>query len=157
MLALAQDNSSSIHYPPFHLRIETAGRINMFGLFNKKKPVTMLDTLIVAMYGDPPPPKRADISKAIQLAHNELLLGLIGKSEITAIANDLSSGPIPYSTNDLALSIALNFFKKPELKSQLMPAQIMARLCALEWYKEKKVARMLLESFEEVLYKLYKP
>ena len=128
----------------------------MFGFFNKKKPVSMMDTFIVAMYGDPPPPKRADVSKAIQLAHQDLLLDLVDKSEVIGVANDLSSGPIPYSTSDLALSIALNFFKRPELKSKLKSAQMVARLCALEWYKEKKVAHMLLESFEEVLYKLYK-
>jgi hypothetical protein len=33
----------------------------MFKWFKSKKPANMLDALIVTIYGNPPPPKRADV------------------------------------------------------------------------------------------------
>ena len=55
------------------------------------------------------------------------------------------------------MSVALNFFKRPEYMKCLNMAQLVARVKMLEWLDEGLVAPMLVGSFEEVLYKLYKP
>lgn len=131
----------------------------MFNLFGKKntKPKTALDAVIIAVYGDPPPPKTAKVGEAIHIAHEMLLMELISKDEVTKVANELNSGPMPYSTHDLALSVALNFFKQPKRISELADAQMLARLQAVEWLKDKKAVPALVKSFEDTLYKLYKP
>ena len=130
------------------------GLFDMFG--GKKKPESALDGLIKAMYGDPPPPKRAKLSQAIVLA-NELLMGRVSERDITNLATQLDSGPIPYSTHDLALSVALNFLKQPERIPTLVEAQINTRVTMLGWYEEKKVAPMLVQTVEDTLFKLYQP
>ena len=48
----------------------------MFGLFNKKKPANALDEFIFGVYGNPPPPKRANVNQAIVIASDELLMGM---------------------------------------------------------------------------------
>ncbi|WP_173942839.1 hypothetical protein [Polynucleobacter antarcticus] len=78
------------------------------------------------------------------------------EKEIAILGAKLESGPIPYSTEDLALSIALNFFKDAQNISSLGNAQMMARMTMLEWLQENKVAPILAKSFEDTLYKLYK-
>lgn len=129
----------------------------MFGLFNKKKkPKSALDELIFAIYGNPPPLKRANVGLAVDIA-NELLMGVIDEKEVSRQAIALNDGAIPYSTHDLALSITLNFFQKPEYVPQLFDAQLFARMQMLEWLQEGLVAPMLVQSFEAVLYKIYKP
>jgi hypothetical protein len=131
--------------------------MGLFDLFStKKKPETAMDVFIKAMYGDPPPPKRAKLSEAIDLA-NDLLMGEVPEREIASLATQLNSGPIPYSTHDLALSVSLNFFKDPARISRLGTAQLMARMSMIEWLQEKKVAPLLVQSVEDTLYKLYKP
>jgi hypothetical protein len=129
----------------------------MFGLFSKKKkPQNALDELIFAIYGNPPPPKRANVGQAVTMA-NEMLMSIIDENEVSNQAIALNDGPMPYSTHDLALSIALNFFKQPEHVPQLFEAQLLARMKMFEWHQEGLVAPLLVQSFENVLYKLYKP
>lgn len=129
----------------------------MFGFFKKKKqPQNLLDGLIFAIYGNPPPPKRASVGQAVAIA-NELLMGIVDEKDINTQAIDLNDSPIPYSTHDLALSIALPFFRRPEYVPQLFEAQLLARLRMAEWVQEGLVAPLLAESFEGVLYNLYKP
>ena len=115
-----------------------------------------MDALIFAMYGNPPPKKRANVGQSIELA-NELLQGKIDINEITRKAIALNDGPIPYSTHDLSLSIALDFFKQPNNIPHLFQTQIYARMKMVEWYQQGYVAKMLGKSFEDVLYTLYKP
>lgn len=130
--------------------------MGLFDLFGgRKKPETAMDGLIRAVYGDPPPPKRARLSEAVDLA-KELLMDEVSEREIATIAAQLNSGPMPYSTHDLALSVALNFFKNPAYIPKLGSAQLMARMAMLEWLQDGKVAPMLVQSFEDTLYKLYK-
>lgn len=130
----------------------------MFRLFKKtNKPASLMDSFIVAMYGSPPPAKTADPSKAAELAYQDLLMEIVSKDDIDRLTVELNASPIPYSTHDLALSVALNFFKRPELITSLAEAQVFARMKALEWLKERKVVRPLVKTFEESLYKLYKP
>lgn len=127
----------------------------MFGLFKPKKTESVMDALVKTIYGDPPPEKRADVGQAVGLAF-EMLMGQVPESTISGLARDLYEGPLPYSTHDLAVSVALNFFKNPEYQSKLKTAQLMARLSVLEWVQEGKVAPLLVKSFEETLYKIYK-
>ena len=130
----------------------------MFGLFSKKnQSTTMMDEIINTMYGNPPPPKSAKLDQAIRIAFDELLLNLVSKQDITKIATNLNSGPIPYSTHDLAISIALHFFTQPERISQLREAQMLAKMNAFKWAKEEKLNPMIFDSFENSLYELYKP
>lgn len=84
-------------------------------------------------------------------------MGNVDESAVRQQANELASGPIPYSTHDLALSVALTFFKRPEYMEQLSMAQLLARMKMVEWLQAGLVVPVLVKSFEEVLYKLYKP
>ncbi len=128
----------------------------MFG-FGKKKPQTALDAFIFAVYGNPPPPKRANIEEAVGLACDKLLLGLLDREAVRENVLALAATPIPYSTHDLALSATLNFFKDPRYIPLLGTAQLAARIQAITWTKEGLVVAPLMKSFEDTLYKLYKP
>jgi hypothetical protein len=127
----------------------------IYGTF-KKKPINALEAFIFSVYGNPPPPKTANLNEAIQIAHDELLMGVVSKKTVIESATQLNAGPIPYSTHDLALSVALLFFKQPDLVPQLGDAQLVARMKALDWMSQKKVAPPLVQSFESTLYKFYK-
>ena len=128
----------------------------MFGWFQKKKPATLMDQFIVSMYGDSPSQKRADVDAAIQLAHQELLGELVDLREIREIATALYRGPIPYSTHDLALSVALNFFKQPTQIERLKDIEAFATIKARLWLKKEHVAPMIFKTFQETLYRVYR-
>ena len=128
----------------------------MFGWF-KKKASSPLEQLVKAMYGDSPPSTEPDLEQAIKLAHADLLQSLVDEREVRTIAKELNDGPMPYSTHALALSAALNFFRRPDRVSILQDAQLMARMTALEWARENKIPPMLLSAFEESLYTRYRP
>lgn len=128
----------------------------MFGLF-KKRPPTVMDGLIRALYGANPPPKSAELERSIIIAHEALLFGRVPLSEVRQRATDLFKGPIPYSTHDLAVSTALGFFKAPEFVKVLSECQIPARLRVVDWAKDGTVVSPLAQSFEAVLYRVYKP
>lgn len=129
----------------------------MFGLFRKnKQPQNMLDSMIATMYGDTPPAKHADLSQAVDIA-NELLMGMIDEEEVSRLATELHDGPMPYSTHDLGLSVAVSFFKRPENVPNYFEAQVIARMKMIGWLEEGLVNPMLVQSFEGVLYELYKP
>lgn len=131
----------------------------MFGLFGKKKeePKNALDALIHTIYGNPPPAKSADVKRAVDIAFDEFLMGIVSKTEVLRVAQDLNAGPMPYSTNDLAASTALCFFKQDVLIDSLQDVQLLARMKILEWVNEKSINPFLAQSFEDTLYKLYKP
>jgi hypothetical protein len=129
----------------------------MFGLFGKKKkPQSALDEFIIAVYGNPPPAKRASVGEAVELV-KELLVDAADENEIRRQAIALSDGPIPYSTHDLALAVSLHFFKQPENIPKLFEAQILARMKMIQWLENGLVAPMFVKSIESVLYNLYKP
>jgi hypothetical protein len=127
----------------------------MFGLFGKKKviPKNALEELIHTIYGNPPPAKSADLKRAVDIAFDEFLMGTVTKSEILKVAQDLNAGPMPYSTNDLAASI----FKQDALKESMKEIQLVARMKMLELINEGSINPFLAQSFEDTLYKLYKP
>jgi hypothetical protein len=126
----------------------------MFGLFKKKSP-TALDAFIRLAYGDNPPAKSANLAEAIRIADEQLLLQKVSASEVERCAKGLFAGPVPYSTHDLAVSVALNFFKNPELLNQLKVAQSQARVIVASWAREGKVVGPLAQSFEAVLHNRY--
>src|SRR6266567_1881813 len=128
----------------------------MFGFF-KKKPPTVMDVLVRAIYGDHPPAKSADLERAITIAHEDLLLEQVPLSDVERQATGLFNGQMPYSTHDLAVSTALTFFRKPELLDALQECQLFARMRVLNWAKAGKVVAPLVQSFEDVLYRVYKP
>lgn len=128
----------------------------MFSFFKKKKkPVTLLDKFILTIYGDPPPQMTANLEESIELAYKDLLKQVISKNEIAIVTVPLYAGKIPYSTNDLALSVAMNFFKRPEFKSLLSNIQLDARKIAKTWFLQNKLNKYLEESFDYTLNKLY--
>lgn len=130
----------------------------MFNFLKKKKnPITALDKFILTIYGDPPPAKTANLNESIEIAFRDILKQTIIKSEISKIATPLYTGKIPYSTNDLALSIALNFFKRPELKSRLSNIQFDARKNVKLWLQQNLINKYLAESFEYTLNKIFDP
>lgn len=117
----------------------------------------MAGALIRTIYGANPPPKSAELERSITIAHEALLFGRVPLSEVRQRATDLFKGPIPYSTHDLAVSTALAFFKAPEFVKVLSEYQIPARLRVVDWAKDGQVVGPLAESFEHVLYRIYKP
>jgi hypothetical protein len=128
----------------------------MFGLFKKRSP-TVMDGLIRTIYGANPPPKSADLERSITIAHEDLLFERVPLSEVKQRATELFKGPIPYSTHDLAVSAALAFFKSPEYVPALRECQIPARMRVTNWAVDGKVVKLLAASFDEVLYRPYKP
>jgi hypothetical protein len=127
-----------------------------FGLFKKKSP-TVMDGPIRTIYGANPLPKSADLERSITIAHEDLLFERVPLSEVKQRASELFKGSIPYSTHDLAVSTALAFFKNPEYVPALRECQIPARMRVRNWAIDGKVVKPLAASFEEVLYRLYKP
>ncbi|MEY9424930.1 hypothetical protein ABH975_000245 [Bradyrhizobium ottawaense] len=128
----------------------------MFGIFKKKKS-TAMDGLIGAIYGGRPPTKSADLERAVTIAQEDILYGLVRPTEVRNVANQLLAGPIPYSTHDLAVAVALAFFKDPERASSLKEIQLAARLQVLDWLKDGKVGAGVAQIFEDVLYATLKP
>lgn len=130
----------------------------MFRLF-KKRSTSAMDQFIKVMYRDEPPRKSADVAEAVRLAADDLLCGTTDRDRLVSLAKELDAGPIPYSTHELAVSVALRIFKGAgaALREGLFTAQLTARLAALQWAKEGKVVPALLGAFEQTLYKLYKP
>lgn len=130
----------------------------MFGFF-KKRPANLMDQAIKAIYGEKPPRKSADVARAVRLAADDLLCTTTHPERLERLATELNASPIPYSTHDLAVSVALRIFKDADeaARAGLFTAQLKARLTALEWAKQGKLAPALLGAFEHTLYELYKP
>jgi hypothetical protein len=142
-------------YAGHHHKDERAPQ--MFGLFKrKKKPATALDEMIFAIYGNPPPEKRANVTQAVEIAM-DLLAGEVDEKDISRQAIALNDGPVPYSTHDLGLAVAMSFFQKQENIPRMFQAQLMTRMKMLDWHGKGLVAPMLVQSFEGTLYRLYKP
>lgn len=116
---------------------------------------TAMDAVIKAVYGDHPPAKSAILEQATGIAHADLLFGKVPLSEVKQVAGALFSGPIPYSTVDLAVSTALAFYRNPEFQGRLLDSQMPARLRVLNWLKAGKVVGPLAQSFENTLYRIY--
>lgn len=129
----------------------------MFGPFKKKKPKTTMDMLILQMYGSLDHKKTADIQLACQIAYRNLLCECIAEDSIRKKADELFAGPIPYSTNDLALSVAMAFFRSDEHSHLLEEAQLVARMQLIDWVEEGTVAKPLAMVFENTLYCRFNP
>jgi hypothetical protein len=128
----------------------------MFDLFKRQQFRTILDALIGQIYGSTNRKKRADIEVATQRAYSDLLCKNIDLALVRKKAEELFAGPIPYSTNDLALSVALAFFKDPRNFDRLKDAQLIARVQLLQWVEARNVAKPLAIAFENTLYERFK-
>lgn len=121
------------------------------------KPKTAFDSLIHALYGDNPPPRTAILSDSIQIAHDDLLLGVIPLKEVTEVAKTQFESGIPYSTYDLAFSVALYFFKQHPVKQELFMAQLEATLILGDAVVDGRLNPVLAESFQSYTYTAFHP
>lgn len=125
----------------------------MVGFFKRKTP---LDILIESVYGENPPKPSANINESVNLAYKMLLSEQITLDKVYLLANQLYSSGIPYNTYDLALCVALSFFKDSENKARLFNAQLLARVSLLQWVIEKKCNPKIAAAFEDTLYNQFK-
>lgn len=136
--------------------LSPSARNKLFQFKNSSTKRTALDNFIELAYGKNPPKKSAQKKEAVDLAYSSLLNKVVPYNEIEALAVQLMRSPIPYSTHDLALSLALNFYKKAEYFELLIEYQISARMHNINWHQDGKTNKLLSQIFEENLYKIYK-
>ena len=115
-----------------------------------------MDGAIHAIYGPNPPRKSADVQQAAYVSVS-LLGNRVDFRDVQTIAGQLYAGPIPYSTYDLAVSVALKFFHQQDLMPKLAEVQLPARMQVFDWFKAGLVNPHFARNFEDVLYKDYKP
>ncbi len=116
-----------------------------------------MDEFIHITYGNPPPKRTADDIEAVLIAQDDLMGGIIDIEEVSEYSWELKDSPIPYSTNDLAVSIAVHFFRQEENIVFLEDAQLTARIKIFEWLSNGMINIHIAKSFEDILYRLYKP
>lgn len=121
------------------------------------KPETAFDSFIHALYGNNPPPRTAVLSDAIQIAHDDLLLGVIPLKEITQVAKAQFDSGIPYSTYDLAFSVALHFFREHPVKKELFVAQLASISILGDAVVDGQLNPVLAETFQNYTYTAYHP
>lgn len=76
----------------------------MFGLFRKKR-ATAADALVAQIYGRQSPKSTAELEVAAFLAFEELLHRQVRREELLDLGRKLLTGPVPYSTYDLAVAL----------------------------------------------------
>ncbi|WP_306476756.1 hypothetical protein [Methyloversatilis sp.] len=126
------------------------------GSNSKNKERNALEKTISSIYSNTRPSGEANLEEAIFLASSRLLGGLVDHQLVIEKAISLKSGSIPYSTHDLALSVAWAFFREPVYSTPLESAQINARIQSVEWLNDGLVAPLLAKAFEDDLYERYK-
>lgn len=128
----------------------------MFAWLKKPQP-TLLDQMLTTVYGTPLPKKTANLETAFQLAYAQLLGGIVSEDEVREVTRALNNSPIPYSTHDLALAVALNFFRRPDQVERLSSVQLQARRIAAAWAQDPqtKIPALFFQSFEDSLRKQY--
>jgi hypothetical protein len=129
----------------------------MFGILEKKTPGNVSEEDAFALYSNPGQPEKANLEEAITIAGEELLMGRVERQEIQRQAQTLYATPVSYSTHDLALSIAMNFYRQPGNIPYLDDFKIIALLKVIHWYQKGLVMQVLLENFEKILCVLYEP
>lgn len=118
----------------------------------------MLDATMNAIFGKNAI-NTADVNLAIKLVKEELTGPLFDIQIISQVANELNRPNIPYSTYDLAVSVALNLFKclPDDKRDDIYDFQIQARLKVSQWHQEKRIVPALGLTFENCLYEHYHP
>ena len=138
----------------------------MFGIFKRKQKTSpndlasLMQETYAAMSKLAPHGEntKVDIDKSVKLAQDELLSNYVSKEKIFKQAQKLLDTGMAYSTEDLALSTSLVFFKDPSFKEKLSGlAQMNARITMIKWVTEGKVNPLIAKAFEHTLYKEYKP
>jgi hypothetical protein len=121
---------------------------------NKKK--SLMDDFTTAAKVKGGKLNTTSLNQSIKMAHEQLLGEIVPKAKVTAIAQKLNDGPMSYSHDDLAFSVALNFFKNKAYIDSLSTQQMVARLTLIESINKKMINPLLAAAFEDALYKLYK-
>lgn len=98
----------------------------------------------------------ASFDEAIALA-GELLMFEFSDAEITHHARALADGPIPFSTEELALCTALHFFRQAENHDKLYNAQLFARMTMMSWQEQGQVSQLIAQCFENTIYTRFRP
>lgn len=129
----------------------------MFSIFRKKKAQNTMSQMASAMYGKGAQKGKSDLAAATKYAFENLLGAVVPFEEVAAVAQELRNGEMPYSTEDLALATALNFFRRDELQGSLSVMQMPARMQMIKWLQDGKVNLMLVQVFEDTLYNRFKP
>lgn len=97
----------------------------------------------------------ASLDTAISLTE-ELLMYEFSESDIRHHAEALIEGPIPFTTEELALCTALHFFRQSEYHDRLYNAQLFARMTMMSWQEAGLVSRLIGECFENTVYLRFK-
>jgi hypothetical protein len=120
---------------------------------------TAMDAIIKLTYGNSPPQKSANLQEATELSCKTLLGNVVDIAEVREIATELYNGPMPYSTHDLAVATAMNLFRgaNRDRHEELARIQLLSRMTVLDWVKARKLNPLIAKTFEDSLYKLYKP
>ena len=121
----------------------------------KKPERTLLDDFNDITYGEDAV-LTANLDESIKIAYEDLLLKLIPKKELIELANQLYKSSMPYSTNDLAFAVALNFFRRDEYKDILFEAHFPASEKLLSALESQSINPHLAQSFEYSLYKVFR-
>lgn len=116
-----------------------------------------LDGLIEIVYGKNPPSRSAVLSDSVQIAFDDLLLGVIPLKSVTEKTSELFISGMPFSTYDLAFSTALHFFREHPTKQDLFMAQLSATMILGDAVLEGKLNRTIAETFQEYVYTAYHP
>lgn len=122
----------------------------MFGWFKKKPTSSIMDEVSRSIYG-PNAKKTAVLPMSVSLAHTTLLQSQIPYELIEKIATGLDAGPVPYSTYDLAASVALGILKDSDLPAHMAPIAVNAIEEVQAWSRAGLMAPKLADSFIAVV------
>lgn len=128
--------------------------IDIFWFITRKKRTGFMEKFVSTVQGHPTPPRKADLEQAVNIAADEILMGMVRRQEVRQKAEVLHLAPVHYSTHDLALSAAVDFFVQPEYTQRLKVFHVFALIQAIQWVRQGLVAPVWVEKFAEVLGKL---
>ena len=114
---------------------------------------TVIDAIAHRAHGQQRP--STDLRQAVSLAHGYLLQQGVDLRDVHNHAAALLSGPMPYSTHDLAAATALAFLKHAHYKASLSTCQTTARSRVANWKTAGMINAMLADAFEETVRSCY--
>lgn len=112
-----------------------------------------LERFMAAVENRSQPPGPPDTTKAIRLAHDQVLQGLVPLDDVASAAWQLVGHFKSGSTHDLALVTALYFLQARAVpEPRLNAVRLDARLLAQQWMTEGCASVPLVSRFEESLH-----
>lgn len=106
------------------------------------------------VYGTPLPSKKADLGGAITISYEKLLKGSVDKAELSDLAIELYKSPFAFSTDDLALVIALYFFASPSHRLALMGEQVTVRQYIFKCVEDGSINKTIAKTFVDRMLKI---